>query len=123
MSDIMIRPHSDWLYVPCTHCIEAWDADSAQYQLVAFKAWSLEFSATEKQPVALWREYTFANFEGVKLALHEIMHLAEDEDHHPEVTFGYKQLRVKWSTHSASGVSDNDWACAAKLDNALAHIG
>ena len=59
----------------------------------------------------------------MKLAVHAITHLADDEDHHPEVTFSYNRVKVQWSTHSANGITDNDWACAAKLDDALKHVG
>lgn len=119
------RPFSDWLHVACRHlgagC--AWSADDIEMQLDEFDNWSVEFDDKGEKARMLWRQYAFANFEGVKLAIHAITHLADDEDHHPEVTFTYNRVKVRWSTHSADGITDNDWACAAKLDDALKHIG
>jgi 4a-hydroxytetrahydrobiopterin dehydratase len=120
-----VRSSEDWLHVSCQHLGEghAWNADEIEAQLDEFEYWSVEFDAKGELARTLWRQYAFANFEGVKLAVHAITHLADDEDHHPEVTFSYNRVKVQWSTHSANGITDNDWACAAKLDDALKHVG
>ena len=120
-----IRPPSDWLHVRCGHQGEkdGWNTDDIETQLDEFQDWAVEFNAKGDKAKSLWRQYSFANFEGVKLAVHAITHLADDEDHHPDVSFSYNRVKVSWSTHSANGISDNDWACAAKLDDALKHIG
>ena len=122
LTDMSVRSPSDWLHVACQHDTRAWPLEALKAQLVEFPGWSVAFDA-QGQVLNLWREYRFANFEGVKMAVHALMHLADDEDHHPEAQFGYQQLTVRWSTHSAQGISNNDWACAAKLDDALRHIG
>lgn len=118
-----IQTIHDWLHVDCGHCTQAWESDLAHKQLAEFPHWALAFDASGTKPQVLWRVYRFHNFEGVKMAVHAIMHLADDEDHHPEVQFAYREVKVSWNTHSAGGVSDNDWACAAKCDDALKHIG
>ncbi len=46
----------------------------------------------------------------------EVANMARREDHHPEITFGYEQAKVSYTTHSAGGVSENDFICAAKVD-------
>lgn len=119
------RPVSDWLQINSEHLGEgqAWSLDDIESQLREFEHWSVEFDEKCQNARALWRQYAFVNFEGVKLAVHAITHLADDEDHHPEVTFTYNRLKVRWNTHSANGITNNDWACAAKLDEALKHIG
>ena len=118
-------PVSDWLQINSKHLGEghAWSLDDIESQLREFDHWSVEFDEQGQNARVLWRQYAFANFEGVKLAVHAITHLADDEDHHPEVTFTFNRLKVKWNTHSANGITNNDWACAAKLDEALKHIG
>jgi 4a-hydroxytetrahydrobiopterin dehydratase len=119
------RPIADWLHVGCRHLGQghAWAIESIEQQLNEFDEWAVEFDASGQLGRVLWRQYSFANFEGVKLAVHAITHLADDEDHHPEVLFSYNRVKVMWNTHSAGGVTDNDWACAAKLDEMLKHIG
>jgi 4a-hydroxytetrahydrobiopterin dehydratase len=45
--------------------------------------------------------------------------IAHQEDHHPDITFGYKTARVSYSTHAVGGLSENDFICAAKIDRLL----
>jgi 4a-hydroxytetrahydrobiopterin dehydratase len=126
----MSKPHparsqAEWLHVHCQHLGtgHAWSADEIEAQLDEFENWSVKFDAQGEMARTLWRQYAFANFEGVKLAVHAIIHLADYENHHPEVTFSYNRVKVQWNTHSANGITNNDWACATKLDEVLKHIG
>jgi 4a-hydroxytetrahydrobiopterin dehydratase len=40
--------------------------------------------------------------------------LAEDEDHHPDITISYRKVTVRWWTHTANGITDRDRDLAAK---------
>lgn len=45
-----------------------------------------------------------------------IGYLADELDHHPELTIGYKTLRVAVNTHTAAGVTDMDFALANAIE-------
>ena len=45
--------------------------------------------------------------------------ISHREDHHPDLEVGYKQCRVRYSTHAIGGLSENDFICAAKIDSLL----
>ena len=45
-----------------------------------------------------------------------VAHVANIEDHHPDLEIGYSVCRVRYSTHAIGGLSENDFICAAKLD-------
>jgi 4a-hydroxytetrahydrobiopterin dehydratase len=45
------------------------------------------------------------------------------EEHHPELHVEYDRCRVRFSTHSAGGISANDFICAAKADALVAFLG
>ena len=45
-----------------------------------------------------------------------LAHVANTEDHHPDLSVGYNYCDVTFSTHSIGGLSENDFICAAKLD-------
>jgi len=45
------------------------------------------------------------------------------EDHHPELHVQFDRCRVCFSTHSAGGISMNDFICAAKADALVAFLG
>lgn len=65
---------------------------------------------------SLVAEVTLAGFAQVRLLIEGLMDLAERLDHHPEVAFGYRQVRITWTTHDAGGVSAKDEAAAAASD-------
>ena len=104
-----------------------WPLSLIEQQLPEFENWAIEFeaplAATTGASMCLWRQFAFENFEGVKLALTAITRLADTQDHHPDVRFSYNRITVSWNTHSAGGLSNNDWACAAQLDEQLKHLG
>ena len=39
--------------------------------------------------------------------------------HHPDLEVGYNKCRVRYTTHSVGGLSENDFICAAHID---AHV-
>jgi 4a-hydroxytetrahydrobiopterin dehydratase len=45
------------------------------------------------------------------------------EDHHPDLRVQFDRCVVRFSTHSAGGVSLNDFICAAKADALVAFVG
>ena len=45
------------------------------------------------------------------------------EDHHPDLHLTFDRCTVRFSTHSAGGISQNDFICAAKADALVAFVG
>jgi 4a-hydroxytetrahydrobiopterin dehydratase len=46
--------------------------------------------------------------------------IAHTEDHHPDLGVHYDRVVVRWSSHDAGGLTDNDLLCAAKVDALIA---
>ncbi len=65
------------------------------------------------------RTYSFNHYAETLDFVHEVAGIAEREDHHPDIAFGYNRCRVAWSTHSVGGLSMNDFICAAKVEALL----
>ena len=65
---------------------------------------------------SLHREWKFKNFFHTMSFVNATAHIANAEDHHPDLEIGYGYCRVKYTTHSVNGLSENDFICAAKLD-------
>ncbi len=42
--------------------------------------------------------------------------IGEFANHHPDISFGWGYCRVRFTTHSAGGVTRNDLICAARLN-------
>ena len=45
-----------------------------------------------------------------------IAYLAEQADHHPDITASYASLEIRLMTHSAGGVTDKDFRLAGKIE-------
>ena len=58
-------------------------------------------------------------FKGYKRALALVATIAEiahQQDHHPEIRFGWGFVEVVLNTHSVGGLSRNDFIVAARID-------
>jgi 4a-hydroxytetrahydrobiopterin dehydratase len=42
--------------------------------------------------------------------------IADNEDHHPQMVVEYGRCTLRFDTHSAGGITVNDFICAAKID-------
>jgi 4a-hydroxytetrahydrobiopterin dehydratase len=49
-----------------------------------------------------------------------VAYLAEEADHHPDATVSYAALELKLMTHSAGGITDKDFALAARIEALVA---
>lgn len=63
------------------------------------------------------RNYKFKNYYKTTAFVNATVWIAHQEDHHPDINFTYNQCRITYSTHSVDGLSENDFICAAKIDN------
>ncbi len=62
------------------------------------------------------REFKFKGFAKTMYFVNAIAYLADKEGHHPDVTFGWGYCNVQFTTHAIGGLSENDFICAAKID-------
>lgn len=65
---------------------------------------------------SLKRSIKFKDFYRTMSFVNALAHVANTEDHHPDLELGYNYCHVTFSTHSIGGLSENDFICAAKLD-------
>jgi 4a-hydroxytetrahydrobiopterin dehydratase len=66
---------------------------------------------------ALHREYKFKNFYRTMSFVNVVAHIANSEDHHPDLRVGYDYCEITYTTHAIKGLSNNDYICAAKIDS------
>ena len=65
---------------------------------------------------ALERALSFPSFPAAVAFVNVVAELAERENHHPAITIDYRTVTIRWTTHSAGGVTDRDRELAAKTD-------
>lgn len=75
--------------------------------------WTLD---TEQKTIA--HSYHFKNYYQTMAFVNVIAQIAHQQDHHPDLLVQYNRCTVTYSTHSVSGLSINDFICAAKINAA-----
>lgn len=64
----------------------------------------------------LAKTYKFKNYYETIAFVNALAWISHEEDHHPDLEVGYNKCRVRYSTHSIGGISENDLICAAKVE-------
>jgi len=65
---------------------------------------------------ALERTFELGSFVEAIAFVNRVAELAERENHHPDIAVAYKKVTLRWTTHSAGGITDRDRALAALSD-------
>ena len=60
------------------------------------------------------RTFELPSFAAAIAFVNRVAELAEGEDHHPDMTISYKRVTLRWTTHSAGGITDRDRELAAR---------
>lgn len=100
---------------PCEGDVDMLDRDAAEAHLLELSDWVLRDDAKE-----ISRTFKFKNYYETMAFVNALAWIAHREDHHPDIEVGYKTCRVRYSTHSVGGLSENDLICAAKLNDLVA---
>jgi 4a-hydroxytetrahydrobiopterin dehydratase len=78
-------------------------------QLAATPSWRAHGNAIE-------RTFRFADFRLTMAFVNAVAGVADAEDHHPHMVVEHDRCGVRFNTHSAGGITRNDFICAAKID-------
>jgi 4a-hydroxytetrahydrobiopterin dehydratase len=97
---------------PCEGKMPPMDDAQVQQYLKKVDNWKLENGQITKT-------FAFKNYYETVSFVNAAAWIAHREDHHPDMTFGYKQCKVVYSTHAVKGLTINDFICAAKIDALL----
>lgn len=82
--------------------------------IVALPGWALAPDASD-----LRKDFKFPDFAAALAFVNAVGSIAERENHHPDVEFGWGRCRIRFSTHDVGGISRNDFICAAKVEALL----
>jgi len=63
------------------------------------------------------REWKFEDFRGAIAFVDRVADAAEAANHHPDIlVHGWNKVRLELSTHSEGGITEADFALAARID-------
>ena len=84
-------------------------------RLSALEGWSLASDGK-----SIHRELKFANYHETMAFVNALAWIAHRADHHPDLEVGYSRCLVRYSTHSAGGVTGKDLDLARRIDEIVA---
>lgn len=98
--------------VPCKGLTSPLSQEAAKTLLARVPGWILEGQEIRKN-------FTFKNYYETVSFVNAVAWIAHEEDHHPDIQFSYKTCLIRYSTHAIKGLSENDFICAAKINQLL----
>jgi 4a-hydroxytetrahydrobiopterin dehydratase len=100
--------------VACDENTPPFDTSEIYKYLKKVDGWIVK-SNSEKN-YYLEKEFKFKNFMTSKKFVDKIGVIAEQEGHHPDISFGWGYAKVIIFTHAIKGLVENDFILAAKID-------
>lgn len=64
----------------------------------------------------LKRKYEFKNFAKSLEFVNQVGEIAEEADHHPDITFGWGYVNIELTTHDTGGLTERDFDVASKIE-------
>jgi 4a-hydroxytetrahydrobiopterin dehydratase len=89
--------------------------DEAGKRLQKLPGWELS-------GLAIRRQFTFRDFTDALSFVVRLGFAAESADHHPDILINYKRVTLTYSTHSAGGLTDKDFAGAEEATRLAARF-
>ena len=100
--------------VPCEGNIPPFNTDEIHKYLKKIDGWDVK--SNQDKSFYLIKEFTFKNFIESQSFVNKIGDIAEKENHHPDISFGWGYCKVKIFTHAIKGLAESDFILAAKID-------
>jgi 4a-hydroxytetrahydrobiopterin dehydratase len=87
------------------------EASIKKYLASIHSDWQLNAEQT-----TIKRIFNFKNYGQVMAFTNSVAFLAFKEGHHPDMEISYNRCVVNFTTHAIKALSENDFICAAKVD-------
>ena len=100
--------------VPCEGNIPPFDKSEIHKYLKKVDGWKVE--SNQDKSFFLAKKFLFKNFQESQNFVNKIGNLAEEQNHHPDISFGWGYCKVKIFTHAIKGLAESDFILAAKID-------
>jgi 4a-hydroxytetrahydrobiopterin dehydratase len=95
---------------PDSNMSELLEADDLTAALKKFPEW-------EYEKKALTRTIEFEEFNDAIDFVNDLAEIAEEAQHHPEITIRHTRISLKLTTHDLGGVTELDIELAQRVDN------
>lgn len=96
--------------IPCRKGESPLTTDEVAQALAALPDWEIQAEGK-----AIARRFTFKNYVQALTWVNTVSALAEEENHHPDIAFGWGYVDITFTTHAIGGLHRNDMVMAAKV--------
>ena len=96
---------------PCLDGVAPLGTDGSLAYLAERPNWRLSVDSKHIE-----RDFRFESFSQALAFVNEVGAIAEEQGHHPDVSFGWGYASIRLQTHKISGLHENDFILAAKID-------
>ena len=103
----------------CTADAPVLDDNEIQELLTQIPSWRVFEEEGIKKIIC---SFVFLNYDDSRNFLNKVADLAEEEDHHPEITLEWGKVTVSWWSHKINGLHKNDFICASKTDSLFKNL-
>jgi len=100
--------------VPCEGGTLPFDISEIHKYQKKVDGWSVR--RNEKKVYFLEKNFVFKNFISSQNFITKVGEVSEQENHHPDISFGWGYAKILITTHAIEGLSENDFILAAKID-------
>tara|TARA_B100001063_G_scaffold65299_1_gene59279 strand:- start:895 stop:1227 length:333 start_codon:yes stop_codon:yes gene_type:complete len=98
---------------PCEGGVLPFDISEIHKYQKKVDGWDI---VNDKNIFFLEKKFTFKNFLDSQKFVNEVGKISEEENHHPDIKFGWGYAKINITTHAIEGLSENDFILAAKID-------
>ena len=100
--------------VACDGNIPPFDKSEIHKYLKKVDGWDVKSNMDKSY--YLIKNFRFKNFQESLNFTNKVGEIAEQENHHPDISFGWGYCKIKIFTHSIKGLAESDFILAAKID-------
>jgi 4a-hydroxytetrahydrobiopterin dehydratase len=87
-------------------------ADELRSHMAQVQGW-------KQQGDAIAKTFNFKNYYETMAFANAVAWIAHQQNHHPDMEVGYNKCTLRYSTHSAGGLTKNDFICAARVEQLM----
>jgi 4a-hydroxytetrahydrobiopterin dehydratase len=100
--------------IACDGSIPPFDTSEMHKYLKKVDGWDVK--SDDDKSFYLIKGFKFKNFVESQNFVNRISNISEEENHHPDISFGWGYCKVKIFTHAIKGLVESDFILAAKID-------
>lgn len=98
--------------LPCEGGVPKFTPEEAREQIKQLSGWEITHDSRR-----IRKSWVVTNFVSAMQFFERVAEVSEDEGHHPDLHLEeYRNVTIELWTHAIGGLSENDFICAAKID-------